>query len=304
MWTPRWTYVFRCLAFIVATVLLGTPAFASEARNYANIVRHSDLVVHGIVTDISRDEVPATNLFHADPRTDATITILILRLKLQEVLKGYHSTPDLTLVVPQGISSIRTDYNVGNEVILSAIYWQYMKGGAYMVTNDTGCFRNWKGRWFCQNIQSDDETEVPMDSIRAAIDRSRPEVVAESAAIVAIATIEKNSSRRPPTENTASAWGDRMITATLTNVLTGPSETDVVQFRTMRRMGDNSPQFTPGEQWLIYLGRDDDAYFLLDATNGAFRVEGDSLIQANRVVVPDTRDAFVARLKEALRRPR
>ena len=260
--------------------------------------------MHGIVSGISRDEVPATNLFHADPPSDATITVLILQLKVHEVLKGYHATPNLVLVVPQAIVSLRTDYNVGNEVILSAIYWKSMRGGAYMVTNDSGCFRNWNGRWFCQNIRSPNETEVPMDSIRAVVDRSRPEVIARSAAIVAIATVEKDSSRHQATVNTAPAWGDRIITAILTDVLTGPSDTEVVKFRTMRRMGENSPQFTVGEQWLIYLGHDDDGHYLLDATNGAFRVEGDSLVQANRVVIPETRESFVERLKESLGRRR
>ncbi len=67
---------------------------------------------------------------------------------------------------------------------------------------------------------------------------------------------------------------------------------------------DSSTNSRTGEQWLIYLGRDDEGYYLFDATNGAFRVEGDSLIQANRVVVPASRAAFVEKLKESIGRPR
>jgi hypothetical protein len=91
----------------------------------------------------------------------------------------------------------------------------------------------------------------------------------------------------------------------LTGVVKGTPGSDTVTFRPVPTddhalaAKENVPPFAVGDQWLVFLGKDSTGYFAIDCTNGLFRVKGDSLIQADRVVLPATKFSFIAVIKKA-----
>jgi hypothetical protein len=224
-----------------------------------------------------------------------------LDLEVREVLKGYHVGVDLTVVIPGETVLQLADYNVGDEFILCAIYWRFMRCGPYTVTNAGGCFqRLGDNRW--ANLSSSPTREalvVPLEDIAAAATRCRPDVVLESAALAVIGTIDEITSYRDPGGALV-----EVIRAKVSDVIKGAPGTEFVAFRAVLKNGDELawntqvPPFTAGDEWLVFLARDEAGFYVLDGTNGLFRVQGDSLIQADRVLLPVTTDSFILTLKQ------
>lgn len=270
---------------------------------YAERIKQSDLVVRGSIVGISRDEVPVQDLFPGDPRPDATRSVLLVDLRILEVLKGQYSEEALTVVVPEGGTSLRFNYAIGNEVILSLIYWKYMRGGSFVVMNDGGRFLRVGDLWENQERvpYGEKPSVVPLSDIRDASFRSEPLQVAKSAVAIVLGTIGEVEKYRLPSgaliEN---------VTLRVTERVSGSHENDVIRFRVVRSNGDGIPwktrvpKFEEGEQWLLYLGRDADGYFALDGTNGLFRVEGDALIQADRVRIQESKRMFIREMTEVI----
>ncbi|HXV12848.1 MAG TPA: hypothetical protein VEC56_01450 [Candidatus Krumholzibacteria bacterium] len=272
-------------------------------------------MVHGFVHDISRDEVPAQDFMPGDQRSDATINVIVLEIEIRHVLKGYHvGSHFMDVVVVQGIPWLRTDYNVGNEVVLSTIYWKYMRGGSYMVMNDGGCFRKVGDTWWNQLVIAPNAPlAVAYSEIEMAAARCLPHVILGQASLAVIGTVDGISPHRKststPSENARQipARNDPRadVIMRVTDVVKGTPGGDTVTFRPVptddhaRAAKENVPSFAVGDQWLVFLGRDATGYFAIDCTNGLFRVKGDSLIQADRVVLPATKSTFIAEMRKA-----
>lgn len=250
-----------------------------------------------------------------DVQPDATMDIIVLEVEIHHVLKGYHvGSHFIDVVVPHGISGLRTDYNVGNEVVLSTIYWKYMRGGSYMVTNDGGCFRKIGDTWWNQlEISPNPPLAVTYPEIEAAAARCLPHVIFGQASLAVIGTIEgitpHRKSMSTPSGNgrLAPAGNDPRADALMrvTEVVKGALGGATVTFRPVPTddhalaAQENVPPFAVGDQWLVFLGKDSTGYFAIDCTNGLFRVKGDSLIQADRVVLPATKFTFIAEMRKA-----
>jgi hypothetical protein len=250
-----------------------------------------------------------------DVRPDATINIIVLEVEIRHVLKGYHvGSHFMDVVVPHGISGLRTDYNVGNEVVLSTIYWKYMRGGSYMVMNDGGCFRKVGDTWWNQLVISPNPPlAVTYPEIETAAARCLPHVIFGQASLAVIGTIEGITPHRKrtstPGDNTmqspASNDPRADVRMRVTEVVKGAPGSDTVTFRPVPTddhalaAKENVPPFAVGDQWLVFLGKDPTGYFAIDCTNGLFRVKGNSLIQADRVVLPATKSTFIAEMRKA-----
>jgi len=288
--------------FVVAAELicLASPSRAASSNSsYEVIIERSDLVVRAIVRGLSRDEVPIQEFMPEDPRPDKTLGIILVELEVIDVLKGYHNGAGLTVVVPDQIQSIRTNYNIGDEIVLSMIYWKFMRGGSFMVTNDGGRFLKVGERWEGQLVARGAPSKViPLDELREVASRCEPKTIFRKADVAAVGRIISLTSHE---EGGAVVEDVRMR---VLRSVKGVGSGEEILFRATRKPGNLKwqtivPRFAVGEEWLICLARDEQGLYVLDGTNGVFRVEGERLMQADRVELPVTRDKFVASMLEA-----
>lgn len=292
----RWLTV--CItAFALLHAIAG--GSRSSQSDYETIIASSDLVVHAIVRGIAGDEVPIQDFMPGDPRTDARLNIVILDLEVREVLKGYHTGANFSVVVPKGIQSIGTNYNIGDEIVLPLIFWKFMRGGSFMVTNDGARFLKVGNQWVRQlnTSRSDPPMAVPFTNLRETGARYAPDAVIGRATVAAVGRVEGITSR-----NERGALVEEIRMDVLRS-MKGLRDDDEITFRATRRLGDLKwqtivPQFVVGEEWIVFLARDEDGFFVLDGTNGVFRVNGDAVVQADRVELPMSTTRFVARMAE------
>lgn len=290
----RWS-----IALVAIGIGLSISASPSQSATitYESMIASSDLVVHAVVRGVSRDKVPIQDFMIGDARPEAKLSILILDLEVREVLKGYHTGPDLTGVVPVGVSSIRTNYSPGEEVILSLTYWKYMRGGSFMVMNDIANFLKVGERWELVEPSESLSPDVPLATLRDIANRAEPAALFKYSAVAAVGRLESITSRE---ERGAIV---EVIRMEVLRGVKGVEAGDAITFRATRRLGNLDwqaivPPFAVGEKWLICLARDEEGLYVLDGTNGVFRVEGETLIQADRVRVPLSVDRFVAKMIE------
>ena len=172
--------------------------------------------------------------------------VIVLELEIRHVLKGYHVGSHFTsVVVPEGIAFIRTDYHIGDEVIVSAIYWKYMRGGSYTVTNDAGCFRKSGDKWLnALVISPNPPVEVELSEIEKVIASCRPEALLRIVEVAAIVRVESVSPTRPATSNAVPAPTGRhgfstgassavTVEANVMDIIAGSAKGDTVIFHSI-----------------------------------------------------------------------
>lgn len=245
---------------------------------------YTDLVVKGVVEFLDGERVPVQAYMPSDPRPDVTIPISVVRLRVLDVLKGSYHKPSLTFVVPGGepgspvgLSDMSYDLDVGNQVVLSLVFWKYMKGGMYMLRSDLGRWDKSDGDWV--NHAHREVTEGP-DAIRAALAPAEPERMFAQADVVVAGKVTNSHMEEQD------GVGVDVVTVQVIDAWKGkPGAT--LTFRAIPRGGMNLAWWRPvpaietGTEWVFFLKKYDDWYFPFAGTNGLLRIDGDRLIRAS-----------------------
>jgi len=121
--------------------------------DYYNLL-YSDLVFIGVVEDIRFTMIPISNVVMRVPPEfrDNKVKTGVVKFKILNVLKGKYVDPYININIEWNVTSLRTDYEVGDTLIMSPIYKKELLGGSYTILSDNGSFLLRDGQWIHQDL--------------------------------------------------------------------------------------------------------------------------------------------------------
>jgi len=243
--------------------------------------------------------VPVQDYVPSDPRADVTFPVSVVTLRVLDVMKGPHTGQTLTFVVPGGVPGSRIgltdtsyDLGIGDEVIVSLVFWKTVRGGSYGLRSDLGRWDASNGNWVNKQHA---ETSVGLDDIQAVVNAGKPEKLFEDADLVIEGTV--GEIRREEQDGV----GVLSISVKVGEWWKGRSG-DIVDVRVIHGGGFDLdwwrlvPAMKTGEDWVLFLKKRDGGYFAFAGSNGTLRVANGRLIQNNAVDYGLSRDELRQRL--------
>lgn len=275
-------------ALLVMLVGFEGSASGSGDWDYKDELVYSDLVVVGIIRDLTPELVPVQEFMPGDPRENVSFRITTARLEIGEVLRGSFEKRTMSVVIPGGhpgdrvgLAHLSYNYEIGDTVILSLMFWEFMKGGSFILRSDKGRYLKQGDRWV---NQAQENISLTMKDVRMVVRAAHPTMLLEKADVVGIGRVSSIESVEMDGVEV-----DR-ITVQLSTTWKGGLEGKRLTFRIARRGGLALDWWRPvpevvaiGEEWIIFLKKDSKGYYPFAGTNGLLKVEGQDLILNDRV---------------------
>jgi hypothetical protein len=254
-----------------------------EALDLKKDVRDSELVVHGVIRDVRTEMMLYDDLF-VDERPHLEFPVTVIEVEIRAIIKGSWDSPAVRAVLPGdpklgGFSTSTTyNYQSGEEVILCLHYDPKIIGDKYRLWGDAGSFVKRGETW---QVRDGSASVSPID-IQALAQSVEPRPLVKDADAVILGTVEELDVREFDCGFPITCIAD-YATFRVTRGWKGPSSGDTILVRALRR-GTNLPWFAPvpplavGEEYLMFLKRDDVGYYPYVGFNGFLKVQGEKLI--------------------------
>jgi hypothetical protein len=260
---------------------------------------YSDLVVEGVIEEISKVTVPIADYLPGIAGRD--IPMAIMKFRIDKVLIGYQPTRYVSIVanVLTSPSVYHFDFTEGERYIL-CLYLpakgKLFESGKYLVRSDTERFLLKETRWI-QGAKSNQLADGKLEELYDVIekvrrDRSIEHLTKEAELIVRGVVLESWEISEQNDEGII----DKDITRTrfaVRSVLKGTFEESSIIISTIGEgfytpsWRKRVPDMNIGEEWILFLkSAEEPGYYPFAGVNGLFMVEGHDLLRNNHNRVP------------------
>jgi hypothetical protein len=283
--------IVRAILFSTLILIVIYPSNSFAGLSYKESILYADVVVHGTIIGYRTERVPYDNYIPDTPDIGNGIRITILTIDVLDILKGHLESREIEAVIPggypgqaRGMSGFKYNYEIGDEIVIPLIYWEFMKGGSYLLRSDKGRFIRNGDLWI--NQRNPDIT-VKLEDLIAIAAKGEVEEVAKGAEFIGCGTVLEINQQQIGRSLIET------INIRLTDVWKGTErEGDQISFDVVRKGGAElswyapAPKFDLDGQWIVFLKKHDGNYYSFAGTNGLLRINGSEIIQAERVKLP------------------
>jgi hypothetical protein len=281
------------VTIVVIVGLITTISGAATAAGEQSLLVQSDLVVRGIITDISAEMGKREEWHPGGLRPEWPYPVTVLKLESVEVLKGFWTENEIVVASGGGwpddyppsphrayVMNQSYNYAIGDEVVLSLWYAPTVRGGAYIVLTDDGRFIQKGSEW---ENQGPERQMWTIAQIREMTNRGNPQMLLQESALVVKGIVGEISA------------GDAhlsLVSISVQQVWKGNVGADQIEFRIV--CGELStdpwtlPSMSTGEVWIVSLNKDERGYCALGGRNGMFKVEDGDVLFAGKIKSPFT----------------
>jgi len=295
---------FFCLIAITMSIVLnaGLSRIISAAevpRTVDEMFLYADMVVRCSILEVnSTARVPYNDLIPLSGRDDNPLMpVTILTVRIHSVLRGEPAGDEMEILAFGGTHAVdrdtrgpivhygahTMDHEVGDELLVPLEYLAEVRGGMYLLLTDPGQFRNVNGAF--QNKQVPPRI-VTVDEIRLLLGEAALSRVLENATVGLEGTVLEI--QREQLEGRYRRNEIAYVTMQTEDVFKGAPGDGTIEFRMITRGTDDPirrvvPDMQVGEDWIVFLVRDDTGYFPAAGANGMFQIIDDRIVRNNRV---------------------
>jgi hypothetical protein len=294
-----WT-VSLLLALLLSNPLDGSCIRERQVEgkgDFDDPLEYSDLVVEGVIKDVSQTMVPYGDWYLFAKGDERNIRSLIFRLSIARVVRGEYEESEISVWAREQVAR---NVAVGDKVVFALFFNPDIEGGVYTVKNPDGLIREEGERW--RDLEH--SAALTLGEIEERVSRGRLERVIAMAEVIVTGSVE-SVKETPILAEDGQLKGELLkYTVNVDSVLKGGIlEPTLTYFDATgsyhpewRTWSINKP--VTGERWYLCLKKAEPGYVLCAGVNSRFKIEGDRLVRFGNVPYRYSKRALDARVKE------
>lgn len=252
---------------------------------------YGDVIVRGTIRNVETTYAKEADYFLEPDRPGWPLAVTFIGIDVVEVLRGPADLTYVTAAAPGGFppgvpdtsGAIHSMYGYGfqftqGQDVVYCLWHDRLDPTSYRVPPDEGRFVRMGDRWINQATNS----SYDLATIRRIVRQGQASELRAQSDVVVIGSVVTVSC----TDRVEYGPVTQHVRITIDELLKGTYSNDSLTFSFTKIGGPDTaptPDISVGEQWVIFLRRDDGVFRPVGGLNGMLQVAGDKLLRNNHV---------------------